>query len=419
MRRTLRRLIMLSLVTGLVVVGYQFTAVTAAPVQLSYMIWGQTEQVTEMKRILDDFERAHPNIQVKLEVPSGDYWTALAVRFAGGSAPDVFWMNEPFVQYRDSGALLDLAPFLSEDKDIVLANYFPSTTKFYVSGNHVWGIPKDVNVDVVYYRTDLFDQAGLSADPNWTWAQFENAIRKLTQRDANGRLKQVGFVNQVGGVMSFIVQNGNDVYDPATNKLLLNRQDAVDAIEWYKRLLDQKLVASPSDLAGFAQFADPRVAMYLGARWGRIFYGKTNLDWDILPQPRQVRQGTVMYVGATCIASSTKHPKEAWELLKWMVGETGQTRYWGQLGESIPALRSAVLKTILLPPPASARFYVEVLEKSSVFLQTPWMTDNWGKVADIINAQLSKVWSGKMAPAAAMAEAVEAAAPILAKARRL
>lgn len=387
------------------------------PVTLTYMMWGGVDQVNSMRAILDQFERQHPHIKVEIEVPAGNFWDHLMVRFLSDTEPDVFWMNEPFIQYRNNGWLLDLKDLIENDPDISLDDYFPATTHYYAFDDHVWGIPKDINISVIHYRPDLFEEAGLVANPNWDWTEFEDTLRKLNRYDADGNLVQASLHAPSNSmVREFILQNGNDFYDATNNRLLLDQQNAIEAIEWAKSLRDRDLTPTNNPFSGYA---NPNVAMYHGARWLRYMFQDAGLPFDILPAPQQVRGGTTLYIGAVCIAASTPHPEEAWELLKWIVGYPGQAGYWGEIGESIPALRSAALDTLLTPPPASPQYYITVLESFPGFLATPYVIDNWGDVSSVIDEELNKVWSGEASALAATTRIMERTAPVLAEGKSI
>jgi len=411
------QIICITFIVGLVMVLLAIvTSAENAQIELIYTMWAGAGQLPTMEAVLADFEDEHPNVKVKVILPSGDYHEKLTVMFAGGSPPDVFWINEPFVRFHKAGWLMDLTSFIESDPDVSLDNYFELATRFYVVDGRTWALPKDLNCDVIYYNRSMFAESGLVASPRWDWAQFQHVLRKLNRYDAEGKLQQASMSWPTGKVFAFIWQNGGDIYEPAFNKIVINSANAIEAIDFLMNLRDQHLVPSSAEMGSFPGFANPNVGMYIAARWGRIHYGRTDIDWDVLPLPRQKTRGTNLWVGAAAISPTTKHPEAAWELLKWITGSPGQVRYWGELGESIPSLRSAAVETTLVPPPQGAQFYIEPLEEDYAHIVCPWWTDNWGEINSIINAQLGRVWSGEIPADSAVKNIVDTATPLLADA---
>jgi ABC-type glycerol-3-phosphate transport system substrate-binding protein len=68
-------------------------------------------------------------------------------------------------------------------QDFMPAAFWQSTQV----GSHLYGIPADTNFLFLFYRKDLFTQAGIPTDqPPATWADLEADAKKLTHR-ADGR----------------------------------------------------------------------------------------------------------------------------------------------------------------------------------------------------------------------------------------
>ena len=67
-------------------------------------------------------------------------------------------------------------------------------------------LPKDTApFACVYYNKDLFDAAGLPyPKDDWDWDEFLNVAQQLTQRDAQGKITQWGFLYM--GMDEFCVQ---------------------------------------------------------------------------------------------------------------------------------------------------------------------------------------------------------------------
>lgn len=130
-----------------------------------------------------------------------DYWTKVNLSISGGSAPDIF-IHEVSSMPTRINHLLNLTEMHNQD---VEANRetLDSNEMFFESqindicvysqnktDMHAW--PFSATVRVVYYNKTLFEEAGITSVPK-TWAEMEEASKKLTKYDESGEYSQIGF----------------------------------------------------------------------------------------------------------------------------------------------------------------------------------------------------------------------------------
>ncbi|WP_221931037.1 sugar ABC transporter substrate-binding protein [Telmatospirillum sp. J64-1] len=137
-----------------------------------------------MSELVEKFEKANPGIKIDAEnVPWNSYYDSLYTNLVGGNAPDAA-MVKLFAQPRlvDMEALepLDdrIAAWAGKDDlidNILEINAGPDGKQYYLPVQYV--------VLYLYYRTDLFEQAGLT--PPKTCEEFLHAAKTLTI-DENG-----------------------------------------------------------------------------------------------------------------------------------------------------------------------------------------------------------------------------------------
>jgi sn-glycerol 3-phosphate transport system substrate-binding protein len=61
------------------------------------------------------------------------------------------------------------------------------------TGGKTWGIPFQRSTIVLYYNKELFKEAGLDPNkPPATWAEMADYAKKLTKKDASGKVTQYG-----------------------------------------------------------------------------------------------------------------------------------------------------------------------------------------------------------------------------------
>ena len=148
---------------------------SASPtVTLTYAWWGESDVPGAdnwMRQTIALFEKAHPDIQVKLEIQTNDNLISNFQAFAAAhSGPDLAtqWATIPVISQAWANAIVPLNGLIpaSEIKHWV-------GTQENVYGGKVWGMPLYLmGIPVVYNKT-LFRKAGLDPNkPPTTWAQF-------------------------------------------------------------------------------------------------------------------------------------------------------------------------------------------------------------------------------------------------------
>ena len=249
------------------------TAVSAHAenVTLSYALWDQA-QVPAMQQIIDEFEKAYPDINVKIQLtPWSDYWTKLQTAATGGSAPDVFWMTlSYFKYYANGGALMPLDDMIKQD-GIDMSVFVPAMTEAYTYDGKVFGMPKDINAFGLFYNKDLFTAAGVPfPDNTWTWDTLIDAAQKLTDQEKG----IYGIVAPEADELTWyltIPQAGGEVISADGKKSGYDMPESIKGIQFWVDLVNKYHVSpnlqQTTDTDPLALFTSGKVAMYYGGSW--------------------------------------------------------------------------------------------------------------------------------------------------------
>lgn len=167
-------------------------SLTAAAEPLRFWaVTGSVKDVDMYRRLAVDFER---ETGTKVEVTPlawGNFQTKYFAAMAAGLPPDIGVTNlgGPF-DYGSVGGLLDLRKEFPEETKRLEARFNPGMLEMYTVGDKLFGIPSDLGLLVLYYRTDLFQRMGLRAPK--TWSELNAVIAKL---EAKGYRYYFGFTN--------------------------------------------------------------------------------------------------------------------------------------------------------------------------------------------------------------------------------
>lgn len=395
-------------------------------VTLRYGIWDAVQKPALQKSV-DAFEKAHPNITVKIELNAwAQYWSKLQTQMAGRTAPDVFWDHVGyFPQFAKQGVLADLSPYIKADK-VDLSVYDPKLTAGWKQGDKQYGLPKDWDTIEQVYNKTMLKTAGLTQDDlsGLTWnpddgGTFVKALQKLTV-DKNGKHpNESGFdsknVKQYGLALAspngqtdwwdFATQNGCKLQDKAWGKWTINQPSCVEAIQFVQDLRLKYHVAVPAAVTNTpngaalpAVLARKQAAVVWDGSWDLSAYQtslKGNFGVALLPGG-PAGQGTVYNGLSNALYAGSKHPKEAWELVKWLGSEESEkiitaagtvwpsiptlnkdfVAYWQKQGVDVSAFSKGAEGTTIGYPltTSSATYNVKVLDPfNQVWLgqQTP------------------------------------------------
>lgn len=173
-----------------------------------------------------DFEAANPTIQVEI-VTSGGFQSAINANQALEdylnevadyvSSADVLRVDSDNLtpEATLAGYFLDLSPLASSDSALNTADFYTALWNSFQWENGIWALPAAGSVSTLFYNPSLFDEAGVPyPDASWTLADFADALRKLTQYDADGVTSRPGMVNingDLGGL--FLSLLGENIYD--------------------------------------------------------------------------------------------------------------------------------------------------------------------------------------------------------------
>src|SRR5262249_57487264 len=119
--------------------GSKTQAVAGGPVVIRSSFWGMAQDARVWQELARRFNARQHRIRVQLEHITGqDYHAKLLAMTVGRCAPDVMASDdEPFRNLAINGVFEDLNPYLAQDKDCALKNFYPAfSATFLVAAHH-------------------------------------------------------------------------------------------------------------------------------------------------------------------------------------------------------------------------------------------------------------------------------------------
>jgi len=338
---------------------------------LRFSFWGTPEQVKLTQEIVREFEKENPDLKIKLEHVPMSYSTKMMTMIAGGTAPDIGYVEvEEFGAWAEKGVLVDLAPYVAKSDVIKPDDYFPRAWDVFSYNGKVYGISRDLSPAVMFYNKNHFDKAGLAyPDETWDWDKFVEITKKLT-KDENGdrRIDQFGTAGYT--VEAAIWQNGGTVFDDEKKptKCLLESKEAKEALKWLQDLsLKHHVAPSPKeeqDQTADMMFTTNKVSTYFTGHWMvPAFREIKDFQWDTAPMPKGKAGRATMHGGtAVAIFQQSKHKDEAWRFIEFLAGPKGQ-RIKTKLGRIVPTIKSVANSEVFLKqaPPENNQVFLDAM----------------------------------------------------------
>jgi multiple sugar transport system substrate-binding protein len=348
MKKLITTAIMLVAVCAVLSVG----AAMAQQVTLRFSDWHLTEDVwnKSLNEGMDLFQKQHPNIKVVLEpVSYGEKETKYTVESAAGRAPDVFHVHAfSLPMFFGKGFAKDLTPFIEKEGPKFMDAWYPLAIDLMKHNGQVHAMPGDYMTMVLFYNTEMFKDAGL--DPNMppkSWDEFLEYSKKLTRdTDGDGKIDQWGFgtvgAKSPGFSMRFgpfIWSFGADYLTPDMKRSALDTPAAKQAFAFFVELYTKHKVVPPGLTAMNpqevrTQLAQKKVAMILGSGWTPPIVNKINPAlnaFEVLkcaPAPLKTKPATAIWLSSWVMSPTTKHPNEAWELIKFITSKDVELKWF-------------------------------------------------------------------------------------------
>jgi multiple sugar transport system substrate-binding protein len=310
------------------------------PVVLRVITAGGPNRVVEAD-IARKFSEKHPHIRVEfLQAPGRDYYVkALAILAAGGDL-DLLWMGSGFGLFSWRDALLPLDEFVRDDPEFPFAEYYPTVVDWYRHRGVLLGLPYGIDLQAIAYNRDIFDAARVPyPERSWTFQEFVDISRRLTAYGA-----EHPDVCRFGAGIDKIAPYyfGLSVVTDDGMRSGLQGKAAQDWLSANVELLrggGMTRVGAQGTLDRLAEFSQGRIAMVEAYTWDMAeLRDRAKFSWalQVNPLAKDGQRAGWASSSGFAISARTKHPKEAWLLLKEMVGAEMQTRL---LPSTIPARR--------------------------------------------------------------------------------
>ncbi|MDZ8170990.1 ABC transporter substrate-binding protein [Microbacterium xanthum] len=292
------------------------------PVTLEFTSW-----IPGIEDVVALWNDANPDVQVEVQTgPNGNSGTYqnFFSQLEAGNAPDLGQIEyDALASFRVQDGLADL----SGCEDVVAAEsqFIPWTWNQVTLGSDgVYGVPQDSGPMALFYRSDLFEQAGI--DVPTTWDEYRTAAEAVREQGGYITNFSTSDINQFAG---FVWQAGGDWFstegDAWTVDLAGGQSQTV--AEYWQGMIDDDLVATyPAWTEEWNNaYNSGEVWTWNSAVWGAnsISSGAPDTagNWSVAPSPQwNAGEAAAGNWGgsSTAVFQGTEHLYEATQFALWL-----------------------------------------------------------------------------------------------------
>ena len=401
-----RWLIVFWLAFALTVLFVIVPAWTQQPITIKTLV--RADEAQQLQPLVNQFNQQHSDIRFQIvEAPSDsnqveDLYTS---SFLLGNSPyDVVYMDIVWTpKFAAAGWLRDLSDRLSTEE---AQQYLEGDIAGGMYRDKLYRLPFRSDAGMLYYRQDLLEAAGY--EPPETFGELIEISQDLQQQE----LIDWGYVwqgKQYEGLAAMFVEilQGNSAFwvDPETLEVGLDRPEAIAAVEFLRETIAKDI--SPPGVTTYAE-EETRLLFQNGKaaflrNWPYVYSLAADSaiagKYSIKPMVHAVgkESGATLGGWGLGIASSTKHPDAAWQVIEFLSSEASQREF-------ILATGFVPSRVALFNDPeivAKYSYYPQLLEVvQSSALRPP--IPQYAQASDILQRYLSAAITGKMTPEQAM-----------------
>lgn len=376
---------------------------TSGPATGTVTIWAQGTEGEALTEFIKPFEEANPDVTVTVTaVPWDSAQNKYQTAVAGGTTPDIGMLGSDWMPTFANA----LQP---KPEAIDTSGMFDFATTSTTFDGVEYAVPWYVETRVLFYRTDLAEQAGFDTFPT-DWDGFK-ALAQAYQDEAGA---EYGVALPSGGWNSFLSSlpfawsNGAEVMDADQTTWTLDTPEVTGAVDYIDSFFADGIAnRNPDAEAGSttAAFVDGSVPMFMSGPWdipglktagGEGFEDKFGVG--LIPASPDGTSTSFAAGANLAVFKDAENPEAAWKLVEWLSQPEVQVDWFSAVND-LPAQESAWDDPTLTADPKVAGFG-EQLKSVKI---APTLT-TWPQVSAAADTQLEQILRGDKDPAVALGE---------------
>jgi multiple sugar transport system substrate-binding protein len=271
---------------------------------------------------------------------------------------------------------IPLDDYMVTDPNLALEKWIPGafSENLQVFNGVTYGLPSGDSPKVIWFNPDLFTEAGImspleyEAEGEWNWDTFLEVALALTSGE--GATKRFGYQTWMAreDTDNTMRSFGGGWTNLNATEVWATKPESIEGLQY---LLDLYLVHKVAPLSqdeqaaggGQQMFFTRRLAMFMSGIWEVYGLRQGQTPYDVAPMPEGPAGRFMSHaINSLVITRSSKHPDEAWQLLRFLKSP-GMEKIMVQ-GEGFMPFQKASIPTFLENGDINnAQVFIDALEK--------------------------------------------------------
>jgi len=298
-----------------------------------------------IKNYIAEYQTLHPEITISYEaIDYEQLVTKIPAEFLAGNLPDI-------IHYGGTGDLAERGVISEAPSDIaqdIRDNFIELGVQGVTSNGTIWGYPDEAGNALFIYNEEMFQEAGITNPPT-TWDEMTEDFRKLAKLDNSGQPIQLAMsipIESDENTAMFnmlMMADGGDPISGTPPRVHWDSQAGIGAAKLIRSWIDNGY-ANPTWMTWQEGIRKEKIACAIVASW----FG----HWEIEVQdpavfaifravpipynPNQVNHSVSIGYNMACyVTSQSKHPRQAWDFLKWLNSDTIPDKTYTRMADQI------------------------------------------------------------------------------------
>ncbi len=299
-----------------------------AGAKITFSGWGDESEQQVYRDTIERFKSICPDVTVEYTPVPSDFQTKLKAQMAGGTAPDVFYVDDQLMNiFAPSGQILALDDMMAQ-ANVSRDDFIPALMTIFTLDGKTYALPKDWGTLGLIYLPEAFADAGIDEPTaDWTWTDMRTAAKTIADKGNYG-----GFCMGADWARfsPFVTSNGGAFASSDFKTATLDTPEVIQMGTFVDDMFKEGSLVRPADVsAGWCGEAIGKevVAMTTEGGWMVNFMKTTYPDvvWKavLIPAGPKTR-ADVIFTNGIGINAATKYPKASAAFLFYATGRANQ-----------------------------------------------------------------------------------------------
>lgn len=369
-------------------------------------VWAMGAEGEKLQAFADKFMAENSGTTISVTaVPWDGAYDKFSNAITAGTTPDVAMIGTTWMGDFASQDALDPVP-----AEIDNGVFFEGAQGTNVVDGTAYGVPWYVETRLVYYRSDIAEEAGYTEVPT-DWEGFKQMAADMQEKGGAewGINLQPGGTGSWQTVVPFGWSNGAEI--ASADGYTFDTPEMTEAVAYFQSFFTDGISnPSPPEEGADVGFVSGDIPMFVSGPWmmsiveeagGEGFADK----YDVAPIPTGEGGESSSFVGGSNLGvfADTEARDLSWAFVQYMIDPATQVE-WYQEVAALPSVKSAWEDPALADDEKLAKFGT-ALETA----QAPPSFPTWEQVVSSLDGELEKVAKSGLDPAEALAKAQAAA----------